>query len=130
MNTNLAQFLMDGLSDQWQRERSESQMTLGKFIERLKELRPEMYMQGLENPHSYRGYYCDLAFERTDKITSVKEVLELCQNAMGEIFHGWKGGEYAMNKNTLIWVSIEGCTGSKIMSVTDGGLIEISKDLY
>ncbi len=42
-------------------------MTLEELINRLKELPPDLRMDGLCNPHSYRGYYCELAFERDNK---------------------------------------------------------------
>lgn len=53
--TTPMQAMMDGMSARWQQERSESQMTLGKLIERLESL-PPVTLIGLGKPHSYRGY--------------------------------------------------------------------------
>jgi hypothetical protein len=61
------QAMIDGMSAGWQKERAESQMTLGKLIDKLDSLPPETKLEGFGEPHSYRGYYSDLAFEKTDE---------------------------------------------------------------
>ena len=92
MDTNQLQAYIDGLSMQFQRERSASQMTLGKLIERLKEMPEEKLIDGIEYPHSYRGYYSDLAFERaSNEKETVADVLEMCCGCMGKMFEGYKG---------------------------------------
>jgi len=62
---------------------------------------------GFNNPHSYRGYYNNLAFESTVGVT-VKQMLEDCSAAMSSSFVGWKGGEYIYNEYTTCWLSQEG----------------------
>lgn len=66
-NTDDSQARLDkviaGMTEEWRKERSETQMTLGGLIDRLSELDPEMTMKGLCSPDSYRGYYSDLAFD-------------------------------------------------------------------
>lgn len=53
-------------------ERSETQMTLGGMISALEAMPDNTKVTGLDSPHSYRGYYSDLAFElKTEKVTLV-----------------------------------------------------------
>ena len=59
------QSIINAMSDEWQKERAETQMTLGKFIKKLKLMPAKMQIDELNNPHSYRGYYIDIAFEKT-----------------------------------------------------------------
>lgn len=55
---------------------------------------------------SYRGYYEDLALGYTSEGSiTVRELKELLSSSMGKTFHGYKGGEYTMNENTLLWVA-------------------------
>lgn len=58
------QALIDGMNAQGQRERAETQMTLGKIIAALEAMPEGAEVANLNGGHSYRGYYSDLAFER------------------------------------------------------------------
>lgn len=60
---------------------------------------------------SYRGFYEDLAigFEE-DNSATVAEVLATLKAAIGETFHGWKGGEYRMKESSTVWVANRGNT--------------------
>ena len=40
-----------------------TQLTLGHLIDELEEMLPDATVPDLRHPHSYRGYYDDLAFE-------------------------------------------------------------------
>ena len=53
-------------------------------------------------PHSYRGYYEDLAFVAQRTSMTVTNVLTLCRNAMETPQPGWKGGEYTMDERTPV----------------------------
>lgn len=117
---------MNSTHAQWQRERAASQMTLGRLIDRLETLPPGT-MVDLAKPHSYRGYYDDLAFDRGDKIP-VAEALKLCRGAMGEVFEGYKGGDFQMGRNTPVWRASYGRCGHKIVSVRDDGTLELADD--
>ncbi len=69
---------------------------------------------GFKNPHSYRGYYHDLAFEVTEDVT-VGEMLADARSALGATYQGWKGGDYIMREHTSVWlVPEEGCSGETI----------------
>ena len=76
------QILFDMMAADWRAERSRTQMTLSGMIELLKSMPPDMQMVNLENPHSYRGYYADLAFERGDGTRPVSEVLAMCKQVI------------------------------------------------
>ena len=122
------QAFVDGLSAGWQKERSESQLTLGGFIKLLKALSADAMVDGFANPHSYRGYYCDLAFEPLQQKITASDALEMCCGCMGEVFTGWKGGEYMMGANTPIWLSHEGTCGVKIVALYIDGTLVTKED--
>ena len=128
MNNEQMRAWVNAKTAEWAQQRAQTQMTLGKLIDRLSELDPQMMMSGLNEPHSYRGYYSDLAFEACDK-RPVADVLADARKCMGEIFTGYKGGEYTMGRNTPVWVSEWGhCSELRIMGINDDGTIEIEKE--
>ena len=89
-------------------------MTLGELIERLKQADPRKIVpMGFHNPHSYRGYYDELAFEPAEYI-SVGDMLENAESAVGKTLEGWKGGDFKMTNDTHIWLAEEGTTGESI----------------
>ena len=73
------QALMDGMSAQWQRERAETQMTLGKLIAALEAMPPDTEIANIHNPHSYRGYYSDLAFRHEAGSRHACDLLTECK---------------------------------------------------
>ena len=121
------QYLVDGMSAQWQKDRAETQMTLGKLMDRLAALPPETPI-GISRPHSYRGYYSNLSFEPTKEPIPASDALALCKGAMGEVFTGYKGGEFQMGRNTPVWIANYGECGDKIMAILDDGIMELQKD--
>lgn len=123
------QAMFDAMSQQWQKERAGSQMTLGAMIDRLAAMPADTMIDGMESPHSYRGYYSDISFEkRTEKI-SAGDLLNLCRSQMGEVLTGYKGGDYQMGRNTPVWVAPYGCTGPRLMAIHDNGSIETAEEL-
>lgn len=89
-------------------------MTLDELIATLEVENPNKILpDGFTNPHSYRGYYDELAFEPTADIT-VGEMLADARDAKGETFQGWKGGEYKMTDWTDCWLAVEGSLGETI----------------
>lgn len=125
---NEMQAMINGMGAQWQRERAETQMTLGDLIERLKEFPPTAEIHGLADLDSYRGYYSDLAFEPTDGCEQASSILERCRDAMGQVFTGYKGGEFMMGSLTPLWVAAYGDCGKKLIAVNDDGNIETAED--
>lgn len=127
---NDLQALLDGLIAQSQRERAQTQMTLGELIEALEAMPEGAQVANLRNPHSYRGYYEDLAFELSEGLRPAEELLAECQAAMGKAFHGYKGGEYVMGERTPVWVSGYGdVSGLRLMALHPGGGIETEEEV-
>ena len=122
------QALLDDMSAQWQRERAETQMTLGKLIAALEAMPEGAEVANLNSAHSYRGYYSDLAFERDDGTRPAAQLLAECKAAMGQVFCGYKGGDYVMGARTPVWVENYGCCGPKLMALHAGGEMETAKD--
>ena len=122
------QALIDGMSAQWQRERAEEQLTLGELIEALEAMPEGAEIEGLGDLDSYRGYYSDLAFEPEAGKKPAAEILETCRAAMGQVFEGYKGGEYVMGAKTPLWLAHYGSCGDKIMGINADGTIETAAD--
>jgi hypothetical protein len=105
------------------------QLTLGEFIKKLEDQPQDNAIQfdfmyfvpdGID---SYRGYYDQLALGYKeggdpDKMPKVKEILNLCKDAIGKYFTGYKGGNYLMTEKTPIWVS-------NYREVGDTGIIDV-----
>lgn len=64
---------------------------------------------GFGNPHSYRGFYDELAFEPLAGVT-VGQMLADARRALGATYEGWKGGEYTMKGYTDCWLAEQGST--------------------
>jgi hypothetical protein len=111
------QAMIDGMGAAWQRERAATQMTLGVLIEALEALPADRTITGLAGAHSYRGYYCDLAFKPASEVRTVGELLAECRAAMGEVFEGYKGGDFTMGRTTPLWVACWGDCGERLMGL-------------
>lgn len=122
------QALIDGMSAQWQRERAETQMTLGKLIAALEAMPEGAEVANLNSAHSYRGYYSDLAFERDEGTRPASDLLKECKTAMGQVFFGYKGGDFVMGALTPVWLASYGCCGLKLMALHAGGEVETAED--
>jgi hypothetical protein len=121
------QKLFDTMSKISMDERSTYHVTLGEMINALIDVDHNKRVvlsdapdAGLGRPMSYRGYYSDLAFDPTDGPTTVGKLLAECNVANGNTFEGYKGGEYAMGKDTPLWVAGYGdASGRAIVATTD-----------
>ena len=122
------QALVDGLSAQWQRERADTQMTLGKLIAALEAMPEGTQVANLDDEHSYRGYYSDLAFKPLEGTRPASELLADCKAAMGQVYEGYKGGDFVMGALTPVWVAFYGSCGQKLMAIHPGGEIETAED--
>ncbi len=76
-----------------------------KFLEKLDQ--DKIVKFGFGEPHSFRGYYQDLAFDRVDN-ARIGDMLSFAKGAIGKTFTGYKGGEYTMEAFTDVWISNEG----------------------
>lgn len=101
-----------------------NELSLGELIEALAALPPTLVMPlGFAHPHSYRGYYEQLAFETRRDVT-VGSMLDAARSALGSVYQGWKGGDYLMHEGTPVnLVSEEGSCGEPIGSVSLGLMI-------
>ena len=123
------QDLVDGWSARMARSRAETQMTLGKLIAALEAMPEDADVAGLSSPHSYRGYYSDLAFEPTGGTVKAVALLTECRATMGQVFQGYKGGDFVMGALTPVWVSHYGTTGKKLIALRQDGSIETTDDV-
>lgn len=93
-------------------------MTLGELIETLSKEDPELVLpRGFARPHSYRGYYEQLAFE-PDEHVAVGDMLKSAREALGAVYDGYKGGHYTMTEDTQCWLAEYGCTGEELSAPT------------
>lgn len=89
-------------------------MILSELIELLEKEDPTQRVPlGFGRPHSYRGYYDELAFEPVEN-TTIGEMLADAKGALGKTYHGYKGGEYEMGPYTTCWLANYGDTGEGI----------------
>lgn len=126
------QKIADMFNAQNQNERAAHQMTLGELILVLKSLPQDQLIEGLTDPHSYRGYYRDLAFERCiHGEKTVEETLKMAEGCLNCTFGGYKGGDYTMHKNTPIWIAVYGYAfGEKIMRLNECGKFETEREEF
>ena len=96
--------------------RSETHLTLGNLISYLENMEDHL-VANLSHPHSYRGYYSDLAFEQGTGKTSSKDFLATCKKLVGRVFVGYKGGEYKMTLTTPLWVANWGVCGRPLIAL-------------
>lgn len=121
------QELIDELSKGWRAQRSLSQMTLGRFISELEELPQDKEIENICLPHSYRGYYSDLALKKESGTRTVGSLLEeLKSKCLGQTFTGYKGGDFYMDENTPMWIAEYGSCGVKIMNIEEGEKLSLS----
>ena len=89
-------------------------MTLRELIDFLTDKDADIVAKiGFANPHSYRGYYDELAFEPAENVT-VGKMLESAKKALGTTYCGWKGGDFKMEEYTDVWLAVEGRCGEGI----------------
>lgn len=114
-----------------QQERAKKQMTLGQLIARLTELPGDMQMTNLTEPHSYRGFYCDLAFECREGARPVADVLHMCETCIGSRLSGHKGGNYTIHRDTPVWIAgYMQWPGTRLLQVGDDGSIATAEPYF
>ena len=79
--------------------------TLGNLIAALEAAPPDATVPfGFNEPHSYRGYYEDLAFEPAENVR-VADMLTEAKVCLGRTFEGYKGGNYKMDGWSRVWLA-------------------------
>lgn len=69
--------------------------------------RDKICKYGFNNPHSYRGYYDEVAFEPASDV-SIQSMLDCVDDALTEEFEGWKGGIYEYDLSTNVHIAYKG----------------------
>ncbi len=89
----------------------ENGVTLGRLIKELKKIDADQIIEfGFYHPHSYRGYYDELAFEPKKNVTA-GSMLACAESAVGKVYSGYKGGDYTMTELTDCWIANYGRCG-------------------
>jgi len=92
-------------------------MNLKQLIEYLEKKDPGIVVPiGFADPHSYRGDYNCLGLEPRKNVT-VGDMLVSVRDALGNVYQGWKGGDYQMGESTEVYLAMEGSSGEKIGTV-------------
>lgn len=83
-------------------------MTLGELIKYLEARDPETKMViGFHSPHSFRGYYEQLAFKPATGLT-IGNCLDAAKTALGTTYEGYKGGDFTMRESTTVCLACYG----------------------
>lgn len=116
------QALFDVISRSAKQTRSSYHLTLGKLIAAL-ESAPQDAVVRLDGggfpagPHSYRGYYEDLSFEPADgEPPAVAAFLSTCRGVHGRTLTGYKGGDFLMGDDAVLWVAEYGRSSGLAMT--------------
>lgn len=104
------------------------QRTLGELMHVLENRPKDSLVPNLKNPHSYQGYYTDLAFEQGEGAIRCDELLELCRQTLGRSFTGYKGGAFEMGVSTPVWIANKGSTGEMLVGISYNGSIWTEDD--
>lgn len=92
-------------------------MNLRKLLEVLYNLDKDTVIEnGFHNPHSYRGYYEELAVEPKDNC-KVSELIDILEEAYDNTYRGYKGGDYTMHGDCRVFIAYEGSCGVLIEGV-------------
>lgn len=90
-------------------------MMLGELIKALEDFprQEQLVARGFADPHSYRGSYCDVAFEPRENVM-VRGLLASAREALGSTYGGCKGGDFVMHEHVDVYLAFEGCTGEEL----------------
>lgn len=101
-------------------------MKLGELCDTLSLLPDGMtFKHGLIEPHSYRGYYDQIAFSIGGR-QEVTDAYLTVAGCVGMTFSGYKGGYFQMTRDTTVWIATWGDTGTRLGCI---GIIGINLSL-
>jgi hypothetical protein len=117
------QKLLDAMRATSRVTRQNYHVTLGQLIAKLEIAFPNadvVFDDGTapSRPHSYRGYYSDLAFER-GFATTVAPFVDCLRKILNSTLKGYKGGDFLMDEGTPLWVSSYGCVDEVAIIAVD-----------
>lgn len=110
------QLLVNSINYTSREGRSKYHLTLGKLIKYLEPYKEsdiplvlsDDHTKTITYPHSYRGYYSDLAYEvvKRDSLNTglVTDLYDRISGSLNSKYTGWKGGEFKMNEDTPLWL--------------------------
>ena len=106
-----------------------SHSRLSDLIARLADLPDGTIIRGLSAKHgSYRGYYEHIGIEPGE--TTATELHDALAAGLGTTMHGYKGGEYVVSGDCLVFVAHYGMTGDRLIHVGDDGGIITMEDAW
>ena len=104
-------------------ERQQTTLTIGKLLPTL-EVNPKFAIQidgkklALYYPHSYRGYYEDVAFCSKPSGQTARGLATLIKRSvLGKTFEGYKGGDFTMTEHTMMHHASPGDCGEPLSEV-------------
>jgi len=113
------------------------QMTLGNLIDALASLDGGLQItvdasgSAPGQFRSYRGYYEQIEFDPCGSNSTVAEFLMAAQSANGSTMVGYKGGDFVMHRDTMVWCSSYGAaSGLRLVGIgiADGGVVLQTKE--
>ncbi len=111
---------LDLIFESYRNARSKYHETPGSLLNALKDTPEGRYVVFEDrtspcNPHSYRGYYSDCAFESASEPITVDEFKTILETkVIGKTMLGYKGGENLMTEDTPLWKAEYSHTGEAI----------------
>lgn len=119
------QVLLNAMSDI--RKSSAGNITIGRMLKKLDQFQDDELFEFTNGKYfdgsygSYRGYYEDLYLGYSDEdqgkntIGDLKKTLR--QALEDKVMFGYKGGDFVIDENTLVWLSTYGRCGDLIVDV-------------
>lgn len=84
---------------------------LGDIAEAFTAIDPDTVLPiGLTDPHSYRGYYHELAVELSGP-TRAGDIAAMLKDCIGRTFEGYKGGDFTMHTHSDVYIAQYGYSG-------------------
>ena len=122
------QSFIDTITNAARDSRKNYHVCLGELLDGLRQADPEGLVY-LTDPHSYRGYYSDLALEPTTTPIKVNQLIDQLEAVIDTELTGYKGGEFLMSADTPVWVSHYGTTGSALVGFNPTTLTFMTKEI-
>ena len=122
------QSFIDTITNAARDSRKNYHVCLGELLDGLRQADPEGLVY-LTDPHSYRGYYSDLALEPTTTPIKVNQLIDQLEAVIDTELTGYKGGEFLMLADTPVWVSHYGTTGSALVGFNPTTLTFMTKEI-
>lgn len=113
------QSTIDMVNDQHATACEPGQWSLGMLVDYLEQHEPGITVGLSSELISYRGYYNHLCIEPGE--STAGELLKRLHDALnGEVFEGYKGGDYTYTRKTPVWVAEYGDCGPYLSGFTMG----------